>query len=521
MGAPWLNLGEILVVNAKKYADKIALKDRERALTFAELNSRTNRLANALLDMGIRKGDKVSCLLENSIEIVELYHATAKTGIIINPVNFRLAPGEVDYIVNNSDARTVIVHDEFAGCIEAVRENLRNVRNFISVGKKKLPGYVEYESLLAHSSKDEPSSRVEPEDTWVLLYTSGTTGRPKGVVRSHESYIAFYLINGVDFGFSESDICLNIMPLCHVNSTFFSFSITYIGGSLYIHPSRHFDPSEILDIIQKERITFISLIPTHYNLILSLPKDKRDLFNVSSIRKLLCSSAPARKELKKAVMDMFRGVELYEGYGSTEAGIVTVLKPHEQMIKLGSIGRESCGTSLVRILDDDGNPVARGEVGELYSRGPMLFDEYYKLPEKTSDSFKGGWFTARDLAREDEDGYFYIVDRKDNMIITGGEHVYPSEVEEAIAQHPAIFDVAVVGVPDEKWGEAVKAVVILRENEKATEEEIIRFCVGKVSSFKKPKSVTFIEPEEMPRTGTGKILHRELRKRFAHKTEEK
>jgi acyl-CoA synthetase (AMP-forming)/AMP-acid ligase II len=515
MGAPWLNLGEILVVNAKKFRDKTALKERDRSLTFKELNLRTNRLANALLSMGLRKGDKVSCILENSLEIVELYHATAKTGIVINPVNFRLAPPEMEYIVNDADAKAIIVHEEFIPCVNEVRKNLPSVKNTIAVGGHAVKGYEDYESLLARSSEDEPKAIVKPEDTWVLLYTSGTTGKPKGVVRSHESYVAFYLINGVDFSFTEKDICLNIMPLCHVNSTFFSFAITYVGGTLYIHPARRFDPVEILQIIQKEKITFISLIPTHYNIILSAPEEKRNQHDVSSIKKLLCSSAPARKEMKKAVMLMFKSADLYEGYGSTEAGIVTVLKPFEQMTKLGSIGRESCGTSLVRILDDAGKPVPAGEVGELYSRGPMLFDEYYKLPEKTRASFKDGWFTARDMAREDEEGYFYIVDRKDNLVITGGEHVYPSEVEEVIAQHPAVFDVAVIGVPHEKWGEAVKAIVILKQGKAATEEEIIKFCAGKMAGFKKPKEVTFIEPEEMPRTSTGKILHRELRKRYA------
>lgn len=521
MGVPWLNLGEIFVVNSKKYRDKLALKERDRALTFGQLNLRTNRLANALTSMGLKKGQKISCLLENSIEIVELYLAAAKTGIVLNPINFRLSPGDVEYIVNNSDAEAIIVHDEFAPCVDEVRKNLPNVRNFVLVGEEMPPGYVNYESLLAESSDDEPRVEVYPEDTWVLLYTSGTTGKPKGVVRSHESYVAFYLINAVDFGFSEHDICLNIMPLCHVNSTFFSFTFTYVGGTLYIHPARGFDPVEILQIIQREKITFISLIPTHYNLILNVPEEKRREYDVSSIKKLLCSSAPARKEMKKAVMKMFEGVELYEGYGSTEAGIVTVLKPYEQMTKLGSIGRESCGTSMVKILDEEGNPVPVGQVGELYSRGPMLFDEYYKLPEKTSESFREGWFTARDMAKEDEEGYFYIVDRKDNLIITGGEHVYPSEVEELIAQHPAVFDVAVIGIPHEKWGEAVKAVIILKKGKTATEKEITEFCVGKIASFKKPKSVTFISADEMPRTGTGKILHRELRKRFTKNAKSK
>lgn len=511
MGVPWLNLGEIVEVNAKKYGDKLALKEKDRKLTFGELNLRTNRLANALTSMGLKKGDKVSCVLENSIEIVELFLAAAKTGIVINPINFRLSLPDVEYIVNDSDAKAIIIHEEFALPIDTARSNHPNLKNLVSVGKKTPPGYLNYESVLAKSSENEPGAKVKPEDAWVLLYTSGTTGKPKGVIRSHESYIAFYLINAVDFGFTERDICLNVMPLCHVNSTFFSFTFIYIGGSLCIHPARRFDPVEILEIIQSEKISFISLIPTHYNLILNVPEEKRRLYDVSSIKKLLCSSAPGRKEMKKAVMKMFKGVELYEGYGSTEAGIVTVLKPREQMLKPGSIGRESCGTGMVRILDEKGRPVPLGQVGELYSRGPMLFDKYYKLPEKTAASFKDGWFTARDMAREDEDGYFYIVDRKDNMIITGGEHIYPSEMEEVIARHPAVFDVAVIGVPHKIWGEAVKAVVILKEGHAATEQEIIQFCAGKIASFKKPKSVTFIKPEEMPRTGTGKILHRELR----------
>ena len=512
MGAHWLNLGEIAAVNAKKFRDKVALKEKDRSLTFGELNLRANRLANALTSLGLGKGDKVSCLLENSIEIVELYIAAAKTGIVINPINFRLAACEVAYILNNSDARAVIAHEEFTSSI--LKENLPGSIKLISVGGRTLPGYLAYEALLAQSTEDEPGTELNPQDAWVLLYTSGTTGQPKGVLRSHESYIAFYLINAVDFGFSERDIALNVMPLCHVNSTFFSFTFLYLGAGLYIHPARCFDPVEILEIIQREKITFISLIPTHYNLILAVPAEKRKQYDAGSIRKLLCSSAPARKEMKTAVMEMFKGVELYEAYGSTEAGIVTVLKPHEQMNKLGSIGRESCGTSLIRILAPDGRPVPVGVAGELYSKGPMLFNEYHKLPEKTAQSFKDGWFTAGDMAREDEDGYFYIVDRKDNMIITGGENVYPSEIEEVIARHPAVFDVAVIGVPDRIWGESVKAVVILREGRTASETELINFCAGKAASFKKPKTVTFIRAAEMPRTPTGKILHRELRRKF-------
>jgi acyl-CoA synthetase (AMP-forming)/AMP-acid ligase II len=358
--------------------------------------------------------------------------------------------------------------------------------------------------------------RVRPADPWILLYTSGTTGRPKGVVRSHESYVAFYLINAVDFGFRPEHRVLNVMPLCHVNATFFTFNFTYIGGATYVHPARSFDTLEILDIVQRAGITFISLIPTHYALILAVPAAQRAQFDVSSVNKLLCSSAPARVEQKRAIMEYFEGVQLYEGYGSTEAGIVTTLFPDEQMTKPGSIGRESLGTSFVKILDERKRPVARGEIGELYSRGPMMFDRYYKDPDKTAQSFAGEWFSAGDMAYEDEEGYYYLVDRKNNMIITGGENVFPSEVERVLCGHPAVYDVAVIGVSHPKWGEAIKAIVILKQGEQATVADIVDFCRPRMAGYKRPKSVEFIAPDQMPRTATGKILHRVLRDRYQY-----
>ena len=513
--ACWLNLGQILRVNARKFPNTVALKDKDGGFTYPEVNKRVNKLSHSLLSLGLEKGDKVAVFLENSIEIVEVYLATAKAGLVIVPINFRLIDKDVEYIAKNSDAKVFIVHDEFTSIIDSIKKNLKEIKpeRYIVVGKER-DGYKEYESFIKDSPDSEPGIIVEPKDTWVLLYTSGTTGRPKGVVRSHESYTAFYLINAADFGFNEHDICLNIMPLCHVNSTFFSFTFTYIGGSMYIHPARNFQAEEILEIIEREKITFTSLIPTHYNLILNVSDEakKRDK---STIRKLLCSSAPVRREMKKAIMEFFPGVDLYEGYGSTEAGIVTVLKPEDQVRKLGSIGLESLGTDFVRILDEKGNEVPVGEVGEIYSRSPMLFDEYYKMPEKTAGSFKNGWFSAGDMGTQDEEGYFYIVDRKDNMIITGGEHAYPSEIEEVIGEHPNVFDVAVIGLPDEKWGEKVVAVVIPKAD--IDEKTIKEYCRDKIAGFKRPKQVIFIKQDEMPRTGTGKILHRVLRERYIKK----
>ena len=513
----WLNLGQIQKVNAKKFPQTVALKDAQRAFTYPEMNSRINKLANSLMSLGLQKGDKVAVLLENSIEICELFLATAKSGIIIVPINFRLVGPEIEYIVNNSDAKAFVVHDQFADTVAPVRAELKNIpaENYIIVGNPQ-EGYQPYEEFIRNSSDAEPSTEMVPQDTWILIYTSGTTGKPKGVIRSHESHIAYYLHNAVDFDFNEHDVCLNVMPLCHINSIFFTFTFLYIGGSAYIHPALNFKPEEILEIIQNEKITFISLIPTHYNLILNAPPDakKRD---VSSIRKLLCSSAPGRKSMKQAVMEFFPGVRLYEAYGSTEGGMVTILKPEYQMTKLGSIGFECIGTDFIRILDIDGNPVPLGEIGELYSRGPMLFDEYYKLPEQTAESFKDGFFSAGDMARQDEDGFYYLVDRKKNMIITGGENVYPSEVEEVVGNLEGVFDCAVIGLPDDKWGERVAAVIIRKEgydDSSLNEQDVIKSCKNKMAGYKCPKQVVFIGENEMPRTGTGKILHRVLREKF-------
>jgi acyl-CoA synthetase (AMP-forming)/AMP-acid ligase II len=515
--AGWMNLGQNLKVNAKKFPNTVMMKDSQRSFTYPEVNNRVNQLANSLLSLGLSKGDKVAVLLENSIEIVEAFLATAKTGIIIVPINFRLVSAEVEYIADNSDAKAFIVHDGFTSTVDPIKANLKNIiaGNYIVVGQP-VQGYRSYDEFIENASDSEPDMEVAPGDTWILIYTSGTTGKPKGVVRSHESHIAFYLINSVDFGFNEHDYCMNVMPLCHINSTFFTFTFLYIGASVYIHPAQSFRPEEILEIVEREKITFISLIPTHYNLILNASEEAKKR-NVSSIRKLLCSSAPVRKSMKQAIMEFFPGVELYEGYGSTEAGIVTVLKPEYQLKKLGSIGFESLGTEFVKLLDEDDREVGIGEVGELYSRGPMLLDEYYKLPEKTAAAFKDGWFSAGDMAIRDEDGFYQIVDRKDNMIITGGEHVYPSEVEEVIGSHQNVFDCAVIGLPDDKWGEKVAAVVIKRPgvDDSAISEEIIKkTCKNQMAGYKSPKEILFINEDEMPRTPTGKILHRKLREKF-------
>jgi acyl-CoA synthetase (AMP-forming)/AMP-acid ligase II len=515
--ACWLNLAEMIKINAKKFPNHIALKDKDRSFTYPEFNKRVNKLAHSLLSLGLKKGDKFAVLLENSIEIVEAYLAAAKTGLVIAPVHFRFVGREILKLMDNSDAKAFIVHDEFTPVVDQIKKDLTYIpsNNYIVVGDRK-KGYIQYDDFIKDNQDTEPEVDIDCKDPWIILYTSGTTGIPKGVVRSHESYIAFFLINAVDFGFNEHDVCLNVMPLYHVNSTFYTFLFLYLGGTAYIHPARHFRADEILEIIEKEKITYISLIPTHYNLILNASDEakKRD---VSSIRKLLCSSAPVTKSMKKEIMKFFHGVELYEAYGSTEAGLVTLLKPEDQIRKLGSIGYEAVGTDFIKLLDENGNEVGIDEIGELYSRGPMMFDKYHKMPEKTNASFRGEYFSAGDMAKRDEDGFYYIIDRKDNMIITGGEHVYPSEVQEIITSHPDVFDVAVIGTTHEKWGEQVTAIIVPRKSSKLTEKTIIEFCNDKMAGYKRPKKVIFIKDEEMPRTATGKILHRVLRERYNSK----
>ena len=252
-------------------------------------------------------------------------------------------------------------------------------------------------------------------------------------------------------------------------------------------------------------------------MMLALPDDVKNSVDVSCVRKLLCSSAPARRDTKIDIMNYFKNSELFEAYGSTEAGQVTILRPEDQMRKLGSIGRELIATDRIKLLDLDGNEVPAGEVGELYSRTPMVFDEYWKMPEATKAAFHGEWFSAGDMARIDEEGFYTLVDRKKNMIITGGENVYPSEVEDALGSFPRVKDVAVIGIPDPKWGEAVKAIVILHQGVEPTDElakEIMTHTRERIAGFKCPKSMDFISEGDMPRTGTGKILHRVLRERY-------
>jgi acyl-CoA synthetase (AMP-forming)/AMP-acid ligase II len=330
--------------------------------------------------------------------------------------------------------------------------------------------------------------------------------------------MAEYYLNNINMGVLPSDKIMLVMPMCHVNSIYYSFAYTLVTAPVFIYNASSFDSEDLLACIERYQITFTSLVPTHYVMLLALDESIRSKYDVSSIRQLLISSAPARKDLKLKIMDYFQNAELWEAYGSTEGGLVTLLRPHEQFEKLGSIGREIFGTDRIKICDENGNEVPDNEVGEIFYRTPMLFDEYFQEPEKTRAAFANGWSSAGDMGYRDADGYYYLVDRKANMIITGGENVYPSEVENALGLHEAVKDVAVIGIPHEKWGEKVKACIVLHSGYEPSEDlarDITAHCRQQLAGYKCPKSIDFISDEDMPRTPTGKLLHRELRQKYS------
>jgi fatty-acyl-CoA synthase len=436
-------------------------------------------------------------------------------GLIVVPVNFRLLGPEIRYIVENCDARAFIVQDDLREVVESMGRDLPigPERLIVFGGDRRGAGYRAYEDLIANA-RGKPRGSAEAEDPWALTYTSGTTGKPKGAIRSHRGGAILSLVTEVELGLSRRDSALLVMPMCHANSLYFFSAFAYCGAACTIYSRKSVDPEHLVRTLAECGTTFTSLVPTHYVMMLGLPAAVRARYSVASVTKLMISSAPARRDTKLAIMDYFSNSGLFELYGSTEAGWVTMLHPDEQFSKLGSVGRECVGSRPARLLDPEGNDVAPGDAGELYSCNPYTFDGYWKLPEKTREAFRGDYCTVGDLARRDGEGYLYLVDRKSNMIISGGENVYPSEVEGLLGGHPKVKEVAVVGMPDPLWGERVHAVVVPREGEAPSENEILDWCRSRIAGHKRPRSATFCREDEMPRTATGKILHRVLRSRL-------
>jgi fatty-acyl-CoA synthase len=318
------------------------------------------------------------------------------------------------------------------------------------------------------------------------------------------------MVTEIELKLHREDGALLVMPMCHANSVNFYGTFSYCGGVTSVYSRKSFDPEECVRTLAEGGSTFTSLVPTHYIMMLGLPAAVRGKYDLSKVTKLMISSAPARQDTKREVMEMFRNSGLYELYGATEVAWATMLHPHEQYTQLGSVGRECVGSAPIRILDENGNEVPDGQPGELYMNTPYLFDEYWDLPEKTAAAFNGEHCTVGDMARREE-GYIHLVDRKSNMIISGGENIYPSEVEGVIGGHPKVKDVAVVGIPDDKWGERIHAAVVLHEGVAADEAELYAWCKEKLAGYKRPRAFTFLREEDMPRNATGKVLHRALK----------
>ncbi len=510
-----LAVSDAIAAHARLFPRRIGTRDSRRALTFAEWDDRATRLANALLGLGLGKGDRVGLLAYNCVEWMEMYVALARAGLVAVPINFRLMTAEIAYILGHAEARAVIVQDDLIDRVEPLRGELPlPARNFVHFGAAAPSGWQGYEPLIEAASPTPPAVTVRPEDAFALMYTSGTTGKPKGAVRNHEGNALIALATAVEFRFSRDDTALLVMPMCHANSLYFAMTFMYLGATIVVDDHKSFDPEALLATLANEHVTFTSLVPTHYIMMLGLPASTKAQYDVGSVEKLLISSAPARKETKLAILDHFPNSGLFELYGSSEAGWVTLLRPEEQIERLGTVGREWAGSGAIKILDRQGDEVPDGEVGELYSRTAYVFDGYWKNPEKTAEAFRGEWCSVGDMARRDRDGYIQLVDRKSNMIISGGENIYPSEVEAVIGAHRSVKEVAVIGIPHDKWGETVLAVVVLHVPslaEQAAESEILDWCKERMAGYKRPRRIVFMAEADMPRTATGKILHRTLR----------
>ncbi len=485
--------------SAKRAPGKTALSLGEDKLSYKQLVERVDRVSNlAGAGLGLVPGDRAALMAPNCLEFIEIVCGLASAGVPPAMINPRLTPGEVAYIANDAGPRVLFVHESL---VDVVRDaELETVERMIVIGG-------DYEELLGQSHPVAASALVEEWDPFCISYTSGTTGNPKGAVLSHRSRTLTFFAMAVEYGcYSPEDRAIAIAPLYHGGGFAFSVAPIAFGGSCEILP--RFDPEQVLRLVEDLAITNTFMVPTHFNALFALDEKLRRGADVSSLRTIIANAAPLPQATKERIVDWLGDGILHESYGSTEGGIVTNLRPPDQLRKEQCVGLPLPCTE-VRLLDEEGAEVERGEVGELYSRSPYLFNGYWGLPDETSEAFRDGWLSVGDMARTDEEGYVYIVDRKKDMIISGGVNVYPREVEEVLHEHPAVAEAAVIGVPDEYWGEAVSAVVALRPSASATSEELVEFCGSRLASFKLPKRLEFVDA--LPRNAAGKVLRRELR----------
>jgi fatty-acyl-CoA synthase len=496
--------------HAERTPDKLALVDAHsgRQLTYAQFNARANRLASFLQDtLGLRRGERVSILAQNSSDYYEVLFGCAKMGAILNTLNWRLAAPELEFIITDCTPRALIYEPEFAPAVEALKPHI-GVETYVVMADKGWPDEWTYENALAAGSPaGAPTPPLKYEDTWAILYTSGTTGRPKGAQVTYGNFFYNAVGMGQAIDLSSQDVNLNVLPTFHAGGLgLYAGPIFHCGGTLVV--MRAFEPGELLRLIQEWQVTVLLLVPSIYLMLAQYPDF--DQYDLSSVR----SWASGGSAMPPALVQQFadKGIIIQQGFGMTETGPTVFIIDRENAVrKAGSVGKPVLHTDVC-IMDQDHHVLGPNQVGELCIRGGNVTTGYWNRPAATEATLIDGWLHSGDAAKYDDEGFYYIVDRWKDMFISGGENVYPAEVENVLYQHPAVAEVAVIGVPHPKWQEVGQAVVVIKAGHTLTEEEIIAFCQDKLARYKIPKSVVFVE--SLPRTAAGKVLKRELRKQF-------
>jgi len=512
-------LDELLPKAVKLYPKREAVVCGDLRLDYRNFAGRVWKLANGLLSLGVKRPDRVAILHENCHEFLEAYFAAAHLGIILVPLNFRLSTREIAMILNDSQSRVLISQGKFQDKIRSIPELVSGIERIIWTRREvELPDsrQIDYESLLsAQTGTPPPSQPIKDDDVAQLYYTSGTTGRPKGVMLTHKNVKSHALGTIAELQLTDSDHWFHVAPLFHLADAWATFAITWVGGKHVLVPT--FEAPTVLHLIEKEKITLSNLIPTMLNMMVNHPEVGR--FDYSSLRVILSGGAPIAPETVRKIIEALK-CDYVQTYGMTETSpylTMSILKEHltdlsweEQLQFKAKTGREFINVNL-KVVDDKGREVAKDgqQVGEIIVKGDIVTPGYWNMPEETNKAIRDGWLYTGDLAVIDQENYVNIVDRKKDMIITGGENVYSTEVENVLYMHPDILEAAVIGVPDSQWGEAVKACVVLKKGCTVTEEEIISFCKENLAHYKAPKSVGFLE--SLPKTGSGKIYKKGLR----------
>ncbi len=510
-----MSVGSVLRRSAFNYPDKIALVFQNQRMTYAEMNRRVNCVANGLLDMGLKKGDRVAGLLHNCPAFFELYFACAKCGGVFVPINNLLRSRELLQLFDYIEPRFLFVDKDFSASVQADASELTSTEFFFTLGDDSAQGHL-YENLVTQGNSTEPDISISNDDLVNIFLTSGTTGRPKGAMRTHGHDKMNMMSSAIELGLTHDDSALLLFPFYHITFTD-NLRHVLMSNTIVIRKEGAFNPPEVLELLSSEGITMCQFVPTMVNAMLQV--DSVENYDLGRFRYLLYAASPMPVELLKRAMNKFE-CKFFQLYGQTETGpATTVLRPEDHVVegsdaqfaRLASAGRPLVDYEL-RIVDKDGEDVSIGEVGEIIVRSEAMTSGYWNLPEETAATIRDGWLYTGDYGKFDEEKYVYLVDRKHDMICSGGKNIYPREIEEVIYTHDAVLEAAVIGVPDDYWGEAVKALVVLKGGMQATEAEIIDLCKESIASYKKPKSVEFVK--HLPRSPTGKILKRVIREDY-------